>query len=96
MRASMNTKTVREYGIVEDVPLRRFMNDRTFIVALASPRRRNLAPRAAGMSSTSCSKEVICSTSCSQSTYRSEVCTTGHSTDRNTEIGPQPLEHRTG
>ena len=57
MRASIKTQTVRAYGIAEDVPLRRFVNDRTFIVALASPRRRNLAPRAVGMSQCSGQKE---------------------------------------
>ena len=55
----MITKTVKAYGVLEDVPLCSFTNDRIFIVALASPRGRKLGPHAVGMSSMSYPKEVV-------------------------------------
>ena len=37
VRAGMKMETVRAYGMIEDVPLRRFANDPTFMVALSFP-----------------------------------------------------------
>ena len=35
VRAGMKMQTVRAYGMIEDVPLGRFANDPTFMVALS-------------------------------------------------------------
>ena len=98
----MNTKTVRAYRIAEHVPLRRFVNDRTFIVALASPRRRNSAPRAVGMSSTFCSKDVIRSRGLYAASFHVPKAIIGPNTPllaiplEIQRLDPQPLEHRMG
>ena len=45
--------------MIEDVPLRRFANDPTFMVALSFTTEAQFVPRAVGISSTFCSKDVI-------------------------------------
>ena len=84
----MITKTVSAYGISEDVPLRRLANDCTFMVALASPRRRNLAPHAVVKGFHALQITVSSLAPFSRGNYGYEFSTTNHSRNRNTEIGP--------